>query len=299
MRNSALWQVSVTTSGEAEEAVAELFQTIFNCPPSVYIDAATRAVTISTYCEQTQCKMLPYRTALRAGLRSIHACGLDTGTGRVQARRIRREDWAESWKRHFKPQEIGRALLIKPSWSRRKPRPNQAVVVLDPGLSFGTGQHPTTSFCLEQLVRSRQQGETQSFLDLGTGSGILAIAGASIGYHPVNAFDFDLAAVRIAKGNATRNGVADRVRVVGRDLTRLAFHSREKFDVVCANLTADLLVNQRRRILNRLAPGGVVILAGILRSQFGNVRKAYASEGMKLVSSRIGGEWRSGAFQEC
>src|SRR4249920_3192917 len=122
MRKSALRQVSVSTSREAEEAVAELFQTIFGVPPSVYVEAATGLVKVSTYCEKTRRETLSYRSALQTGLAGIRAAGLDTGSGQVQIRGIPRKDWAESWKRHFKPLEIGRTLLIKPSWSRRRPR---------------------------------------------------------------------------------------------------------------------------------------------------------------------------------
>ena len=120
---------------------------------------------------------------------------------------IRHEDWAESWKRHFKPIEIGRRLLIKPSWSRRRPKPHQQVVVLDPGLSFGTGQHPTTAFCLAEVARLVKNAPARSFLDIGTGSGILAIAAARLNYQPIWAFDFDPEAVRMARANAQTNQV--------------------------------------------------------------------------------------------
>ena len=123
------------------------------------------------------------------------------------------EDWAESWKRHFKPIEIGGDLLILPSWSKRKPKTGQAVVVLDPGLSFGTGQHATTSFCLNEIVKLRRSSKASelSLLDGGTGSGILAIAAAKLGYKPVEAFDFDPVSVRVARANATSNGVNRKV----------------------------------------------------------------------------------------
>src|SRR5439155_23112501 len=115
----------------------------------------------------------------------------------------------------------GLALLLKPSWSRCRARRGQAVVVLDPGLSFGTGQHPTTRFCLEQIVARRTQDRGQSFLDMGTGSGILAIAAAKLGYHPVAAFDVDAHAVRIARANARKNGVADTLHPRRQDLRQL------------------------------------------------------------------------------
>ena len=121
--------------------------------------------------------------------------GLNIGSGTVRIARIKREDWAESWKKHFKAFEVGRSLLVKPSWIKRLPRAGQAVVVLDPGLSFGTGQHPTTAFCLSEIVRGEKKETSRSFLDIGTGSGILAIAAAKLNFRPVRAFDFDPASV--------------------------------------------------------------------------------------------------------
>jgi len=296
MSKSALWQISVTIHAEAEEAVAEFFEKIFGTPPSVYIDAATQAVTLSAYCGQAKRQIPDFRAALRSGLQDIRSCGLETGSATLRVQRLRHEDWAESWKRHFAPLEIDRTLLVKPGWSTRRPRAGQAVVLLDPGLSFGTGQHPTTLFCLKQLVRLRPRHEPQSFLDIGTGSGILAIAAARIGYRPVKAIDFDPAAIRVASSNSRRNGLAGRIRITRRDLTRMAIRSREKFDVICANLDADLLLAHRRRIGNRLAAGGALILAGILRAEFKKVLKIYRSEGMKVVTSRAEGEWESVAL---
>jgi len=233
---------------------------------------------------------------LRSGLEQIQACGLNIRPGKIITRKVRREDWAESWKKHFKPLKIGRALLVKPSWSRRRPRAGQAVVVLDPGLSFGTGQHPTTAFCLEQLVAHRQAGQLQSFLDIGTGSGILAIGAAKLGYSPVHAFDLDPTSVRIAKANATHNDVLKHVRIFRRDLTRLPLRSVTKFDVICANLVDDLLIAQSKRIVNRLQPDGILVVAGILQAQFERVRLVYADAGLRLVATRVKQEWQSGTF---
>jgi ribosomal protein L11 methyltransferase len=206
------------------------------------------------------------------------------------------EDWAESWKRHFKPLAIGDVLLIKPSWSRRRPRPGQAVVVLDPGLSFGTGQHPTTAFCLAQLAAGHESGRKLSFLDVGTGSGILAIAAAKLGFAPVHALDNDPAAVRIAKENARLNGVAAAVQIRRADLTRLPRQSPRRYDLICANLLAELLVSQAPRILARLSPGGRLVLAGILAAEFGAVRSAYERAGLRLIATQTDKEWQSAVF---
>ena len=284
------------TSAEAEEAVSALLERLLACSPTVFWDAEKETAAVSVYTPTLDCTESELRTVLRRAVGRIQRCGLTIHPGTVAVRRVRREDWAESWKRHFKTIEISRALLIRPSWSRPRARAGQAVVVLDPGLSFGTGHHPTTAFCLEQLVAQRRSGLRQSCLDIGTGSGILAIAAAKLGYNPVAAFDSDPAAVRVAKSNALKNRVSHRVRIGRKDLLRLSPGGRPKFDVICANLTCDLLLGQAKRILASLRPGGALILAGILRAEFGPVKRRYAAAGLELVATRHKREWQSAAF---
>ena len=290
--------MSVTTTAEAEDAVAEMLFRVFGTVASVYTDAESRATSVAVFCARRPPKLEAKRIAMRAGLREIKSCGLDIGPGQVRVQEIPREDWAESWKRHFQPIEIGKALLIKPSWSKRRARAGQAVVVLDPGLSFGTGQHPTTEFCLLELVRVRQRpgASTLSFLDIGTGSGILPIAAAKLGYAPVRAFDFDPEAVRAARNNAEANEVSSKVRVTRADLSKLPRHGARRDDVVCANLIANLLIAERERILARVKPGGILVLAGILKREFAEVQKAYEAIGLRLVRSKAHREWRSGTY---
>ena len=229
-------------------------------------------------------------------MKKVRNCGLNIGSGRIAIRRIAPANWRESWKKHFKPFEISRALLVKPTWSRRRPRAGQAVVALDPGLSFGTGQHPTTAFCLEQLAAGRASAQQPSFLDIGTGSGILAIAAAKLGYEPVQAFDVDPVAVRVARVNAIQNRVVRRLRIFRQDLVFHPIRGGAKFDVICANLTADLLVQQVKRVVRLLQPSGTLILAGILKIQFVEVHRTYAATGLKLIATRQDKEWRSAAF---
>ena len=295
MKAGPLWKVAVAMAAEAEDAVVELLGGLFGQPASVYSDVETGETSATVYLQKKSAWSVRRRAALAAGLKRIAACGLDLGPGRISMRRVRREDWAESWKRHFRPMEIGGALLIKPSWSRRRAKPHQAVVVLDPGLSFGTGQHPTTRFCLEQIVACRQRDTAQTFLDIGTGSGILAIAAGKLGYCPVEGFDFDAEAVRIAKANARQNAVT--VRLARRDLTGLPAGVVRPYDVVCANLIYDLLLAEWSRLLSRLQRNGTLVLAGILESQFEAVRQCYENAGCKLVAARTEKEWRSGAFR--
>lgn len=288
--------VSVTVAVEAEEAVAELMERRFQQVPSIWSNAELQVAVVSVYSNLPSLKLRALKTQLRAEVKSLGEFDLKVGDVRVAVRKIQPRDWAESWKRHFKPMEFGRALLVKPTWSRKRPVSGQEVVLLDPGLSFGTGQHATTRFCLESLVSVRRPGVVQSFCDMGTGSGILAIAAAKLGYEPVEAFDFDPDCVRIANENAQLNGVDEKWTVVEADLTKLPKKSRRVFDVVCANLIYDLLLSEQARVLARVKPGGHLVLAGILSTQFEAVLKAYRGAGLQLVADRTEREWRSGLF---
>jgi ribosomal protein L11 methyltransferase len=296
MKPRPLWRVSAVTTPEADDAIADLFQSVLGEPASSYTRAETNDTIVTVYLRQKP-RWQAARRALLAGLARIGDCGLRIGAGRISLRRVRPQDWAESWKRHFKPLEIGSGLLLRPSWSRRRGRPGRAVVTLDPGLSFGTGRHPTTAFCLRQVARLRKRFASPSLLDIGTGSGILAIAAAKLGYAPVHAFDFDPDAVRVARANARHNRVLDRVRITRADVTRLPMRSSRRYDVVCANLISNLLMAERERIVARLRPGGVLLLAGILKEEFPAVQRAFEAAGLKRIASRAENEWRSGAFK--
>lgn len=296
MKAKPFWQLSASVSAESEDAVAELMSGHFGEMAHIYVNEETQERVVSLYLGATPAEIKAAADQLRTGLGVIAEAGLSLGPGEVRTTRVKREDWSESWKRHFHPLAIGTKLLIKPSWSKRQPRKGQALVVLDPGLSFGTGQHATTSFCLRQLVEARRAGQTQSFLDIGTGSGILAIAAAKLGYAPVRAFDFDPQCVGVATANARRNRIGHKIAITRQDLTRLPATSRIKYEVVCANLTFDLLLSERERILARLSPSGRLVLAGILITQFERVRDAYLAAGLELIATTEEKEWQSGCF---
>ena len=369
MKRESLRRISVTTTPEAEDAVAEMLGAALGLPASAYADSETGISTVTVYLQQKLRSPRRVRVDISAGLKRIKSCGLKIGPGKIAMARVRHEDWAESWKRHFQPIEIkfdnrkdelceslssqqrsgtrdhdsrsghprrgnklvaglgsqtrpseeSKSLLIKTSWSKRKAREGQAVVVLDPGLSFGTGQHPTTAFCLGEIVKhqtfgmahSRQRArtdgsesrpclKTQSLLDLGTGSGILAIAAVKLGYSPVQAMDLDPEAVRIACANARANHVHRKLKIQRNNVTNLPVRPRQqrhRYDLVCANLISDLLIAERRRIVAQLNHAGTLVLAGILKSEFATVQKAFEALGLKLAASRSEKEWRSGSFR--
>lgn len=298
MKGRPLYQVSVPTTAEAEEAMVHLLSEVYGQPASIYTDARTGRSSARVYLANRLDFTAQSKRALTLGLKRIREAGLSHHLPRVLVHRLPAEDWAESWKLHFKPLTIGGKLLIRPSWSRRKPRKDQALVVLDPGLSFGTGQHPTTLFCLEQLVAARKNEPESplSMLDAGCGSGILAIAAAKLGFARIEAFDFDPEAVRIACENAAANAVGAQIQIVRQDLTRLPLRSRRHYDVICANLISDLLVKEMARLLSRLKPGGRLVLAGILAQQFREVRLAAERHGLAMTASTRVGEWKSASF---
>jgi ribosomal protein L11 methyltransferase len=300
--SNVLWRVSVSTTSTAEESVVELLQALFEVPATSYTDVETATSTITVYLPRRP-DWQRERPMLAARLAQLRQFGLNVGTCRPSLAKMARKDWAESWKRHFHPLEVSRRLLIKPSWSRRRPRAGQSVVVIDPGLSFGTGQHPTTAFCLDQLAASSETAigareARKSFLDIGTGSGILAIAAAKLGFSPIDAFDLDRDAVRVATLNAEANDVAGLIRFRRQDVRKLKARPSKRYSFICANLISNLLLKERKRLISQLAPSGTLVLAGILKTEFAQVRDAYESSGLKLKASRTEREWRSGSFQQ-
>lgn len=298
MKKKSIWRIAANVPGEAEEAVLELFKAIFSEVPISYVDLETRLATVSLYFEAKPKLSTATRGQLAKGFNHIRKCGLNLPNPKLSVKRLPQQDWAESWKRHFHPIEIGSKLLIKPSWSKQRPKSRQTAVVLDPGLSFGTGQHATTEYCLRELVRwrgSELAHNRPSFLDVGTGSGILAIAAARLGYTPVDAFDFDPEAVRVASANAKRNHVLRQIHFSEQDVTSLP-STGHKYSLICANLISNLLIEARDRILRKLRVEGVIVIAGILRNEFPVVQECYERAGLELIKCGEKREWRSGSF---
>src|SRR5688572_14465173 len=244
VKTSGVSQISVTTSNECEEPVAALLERVLGVTPSTYSNEETRRSTITAYLRESTGKLRAHKAEIQLGLADLKEVGLDPAPALIEVATVRREDWAESWKKYFKLIRIGSKLVIKPSWTKIKPKPGQAVVTLDPGLSFGTGQHATTHFCLAQMVKVKPKnaatgnpltpslspkgarGKKRSLIDIGCGSGILAISAAKLGYGPVVAFDFDPVAVRVAQKNCRTNRVEKKVAVSRKDLTRIPRNSR-------------------------------------------------------------------------
>ena len=202
------------------------------------------------------------------------------------------EDWKFSYRKHFKVEVISPRLVVRPPWESVAPAPGQKVLTLDPGIAFGTGQHPTTRACLDAIDALAAEDAGRTFLDVGCGSGILAIAAALEGFREVRGFDNDPDAVRNANENAAANGLGE--FFFEGDLSAPGVAAPA--DVVAANVLAPVLVRFAREVGAFVNPGGRLILSGILDEQYGEVRDAYAALGFAEISSRLIGEWRTGLF---
>jgi ribosomal protein L11 methyltransferase len=202
------------------------------------------------------------------------------------------EDWKLSYRKHFKVEVISPRLVVRPPWEAVAPAPGQKVLTLDPGIAFGTGQHPTTRACLDAIDALAAENADRTFLDVGCGSGILSIAAALEGFRDVRGFDNDPDAVRNANENAEANGLG----ALFSDGDLSVPGTAAPADVVAANVLAPVLVRFAREVGALVNPGGRLILSGILDEQYAEVRDAYAALGFTEISNRLIGEWRTGLF---
>ncbi len=213
------------------------------------------------------------------------ALGFDAGPMTFTLDTVRDEDWAESWKQYYKPMRVGQHLVIKPGWEAYETQPGDLVIELDPGMAFGTGTHETTRLCMELLETWFTQGPV---LDVGTGSGILAIAAARLGAKHVLAVDIDPVAVRVAAENAAINGLTDRITVRQGDLVKGV---GGMYDFACANILADVIIALAKPVSKHLNPGAVFVCSGILIEREQDVADALTGAGFDVLQTKQLGSW--------
>ena len=210
-----------------------------------------------------------------------------------QIRTVRQEDWANSWKQFYKPLRIGQRVWLKPSWEDVDVAPGDVVIELEPGMAFGTGMHPTTRLCVAALEARVQPGT--SLLDVGTGSGVLAVLAAKLGADPVIATDIDPLAVDATRDNAERNGLAP--EAIDVSLGSVPSGRDGAFDLIVANILARVLIKlfdgafDNVPLAQPLAPGGTMILSGILDEQAQSVVEAAARHGLSHVETLREEDW--------
>jgi len=226
--------------------------------------------------------------ALERSLARLRAMDSDGLWGRLElgVRAVHEQDWAEAWKRHYHPVRVGERLTIRPSWEEYAPAPGEVVLSMDPGMAFGTGTHESTRLCLRLLERQLRPG--MAVLDVGCGSGILAVAALLLGAGSAVGVDIDEVAVRVAQENAARNGVASRARFLCGSLARQV---QGGYDIVLANIVADVIIGFVPDIPRVLAPGGALIASGIIDSREADVRAALEAGGFTIVCRETAGGW--------
>ncbi|QHI69666.1 50S ribosomal protein L11 methyltransferase [Tichowtungia aerotolerans] len=201
------------------------------------------------------------------------------------------EEWTESWKKHFKPMDIGRNLRVCPPWLAGES--DRMELVINPGLSFGTGNHFTTRFCLEQLDRLVPESGAKTMADIGTGSGILAIAAVKLGVDHAVGADFDPLCVEQSILNAAANGVAGRTEFFQHDITE--GWKDETYDIVCANIYSSLLIDNASTLLG--ITGKYLLLTGIREVELDGVADTFVQLGGSEIIRDCGGEWGGLVFE--
>ncbi len=216
--------------------------------------------------------------------------GLESLGWNYTARPFRSADWTTQWKKDFKAIRISNRLLVKPTWIGKKYK--GVVIEIDPGMAFGTGSHPTTRMCLRALERLLAANHDMDVLDVGTGSGILAIGASKLGAVRVVGIDADAQALKIARSNARLNGV--RITVSGKSLDEL----KGRFSVVVANILSDLLVKISLPLVKRMRDKGYLVLSGILEEQEVDVMDHFTRYNLRLHRRIREGEWRTLIYEK-
>lgn len=270
-------EINIEAGPEARDAVEQVLRAV-GCDGVVIRDAAVPP-TVAGYLPVDD-RLEQRLDDLQASLRGLSGFGIVGAGTELTLRYVEEDDWANAWKAYFKPLRVGRNLVVTPPWETPELGLDDVPIVVDPGMAFGTGSHPTTQLCLialEDLVRPGMR-----VADVGTGSGILAIAAAKLGASYVIGTDIDPLAAQIARVNAGINGVD--------------IHAQEElpsgaYDIVVANILADVIIGLKEELASLTAPDGLLIASGIIDVREEDVRVAIESVGFTLVKVQQQAEW--------
>jgi len=294
-------ELSVEADVEAVEAISEILGRVAPGGTSVEpgfeltdeglgarIDPA-RPATVRAYVPARDHTVVERAVAATTeALGHLQAFGLRP-IGELRTRRVDETDWAEAWKAHFPVLRVGRRLLVRPTWRRHRRGPGDVVLALDPGMAFGTGLHPTTRLCLAAIDTLADRGVLAGarVLDVGCGSGILAIAAVRLGAARALGVDTDPIAVEATEANARRNRLARRIRARPGSVPS----GESPFDIVLANLIAGVLVPLAPALRDELLPGGILLASGIFVDREDEVRAAFEGAGLRVAERSSEGDW--------
>lgn len=294
-------ELSVAADIEAVEAVAEILGR--GAPAGTSVEPAfeltdeglgarvdpTRPAIVRAYLPAGDADDAARRAAEASeALGHLQAFGLRP-IGEITTRIVHEIDWAETWKTHFPVLRVGRRLVVRPTWRRHRREPDDVVLALDPGMAFGTGLHPTTRLCLAAIESLADRGllANARVLDVGCGSGILAIAAVKLGARAALGVDTDPIAIEATSANAARNRLARRIEAREGSLPS----GDGPFDVVLANLIASVLVALAPLLRDEVRPGGALLASGIFVDREAEVGAAFAEAGLDVVGRSAEGEW--------
>ncbi|MHB1681834.1 MAG: 50S ribosomal protein L11 methyltransferase [Bacilli bacterium] len=310
-----LWRITVSTTSVASDAVgaaleaagalavaiedhADVLAKIAAPSPGEWIDEEVlirppEGAFVHAYIEwrEDQAALDAFVDSAETALRRVAGSGLQSGSLRVSVQTLIASEYLDAWRQYYHLQTVSERFVVVPVWETEKWRQDgdRIPLVIDPGVAFGTGAHQTTALCLREVERVVQSGVR--VLDIGTGTGILAVAAAKLGAAEIIALDIDEHAVRAARNNALQNGVSDRLHAHVSDLLADLPAGERGFDIVTANLLADLIRRLLPKIGDYMNPGGLLMVSGIVERQVEDTSSAMRSAGFSDLCVKRLDEW--------
>ena len=276
-------QVTITTSQEASDAVANYLFERDATGIEIRDNLAPNSPSVTLISYFPADDLIGERVHdLREFLASLIQTGIDTQPAKVTLRSIEEDNWSEQWRSAFPPQKIGKCLVVAPTWGDVVPEPSEVLIRLDPGMAFGTGQHPTTQLALELLEIAIKEGDVVA--DIGAGSGILAIAAAKLGAKRVDAVDLDATTIPIARSNIQLNKVESVIHLYQGD--GLNVLERQKYPLIVANILTKALLPMIPRCPKFLEPVGRLILSGILATETSQIETQLEANDFRVLEVR-------------
>lgn len=302
-------EVQIKTTTEAEEAVANILYDLgvgglaIEDPNDIlafaqneddwdYIDPSLlkqdyEGVIIKGYFPESE-DLIDKIELIKQNIEKIPQYNLDKGLGEVTVTEVYERDWAESWKKYYKPKKVGERTVVVPTWEEYEKREGEIIVELDPGMAFGTGTHETTTMCIKQLEKYIKPSYT--VFDIGCGSGILSIVSAKLGVKKVIGVDLDEVPVRVSTENVALNHVEDVVEIKKGNLLDVV---EEKADLIVSNIIAEVIINLTREIGDYLKEDKIFIASGIIIEKLDMVKEALEEEGFKILEIEQMNGWAS------
>ncbi|NTW72457.1 MAG: 50S ribosomal protein L11 methyltransferase [Eubacteriaceae bacterium] len=303
-------EVQIKTTPEAEEAVSNIFYeegaegVVIESPSDMMIMKSNIPLSwdfsdesllgmdpdlsiIKGYLNET----IDYNEAINRildRLKTLPSCGLEPGSCELTITEVNQEDWSNSWKKYYKPVRLGNKIVIKPTWENYYKNDDDLIIEMDPGMAFGSGLHETTQLCIENLEQYVKAGDV--VIDIGCGSGILALAAGKLKCKKVIAVDLDSMAVQVARENVEKNNLTEIIEVREGDLLDVV---HEKADVIIANILAEVIINLTTQIKPYLKEKGLFISSGIILNKLDEVVDNILNSGFEIVEIEELNEWAS------